>query len=179
MVRRMTHPEVLGPRAREIVATARALLESEGPDHLTLRALARRLGIRAPSLYNHFPDKGSLEAALIATGLLELALALEVAARDAADPLGSLAAAYRSYATRHPHLYRLITERPLPRERLPEGLEERAAAPIVVAAGGDVDRARAAWAFAHGMVLLELTGRFRPGADVDAAWRAGIVRLAR
>jgi hypothetical protein len=44
----------------------------------------------------------------------------------------------------------------------------------VIAAGGDPDRARAAWAFAHGMTILELDGRFPPGADLDAAWAAGI-----
>ena len=39
---------------------------------------------------------------------------------------------------------------------------------------GDRDRARAAWAFAHGMVTLELADRFPPDADVSAAWRIGI-----
>jgi hypothetical protein len=33
---------------------------------------------------------------------------------------------------------------------------------------------RAVWAFAHGMVGLELSGRFPPDADLDAAWPAGI-----
>jgi hypothetical protein len=40
--------------------------------------------------------------------------------------------------------------------------------------GGDPDVARAAWAFAHGMIMLELNERFPPGADLDAAWRAGM-----
>ncbi len=163
---------------REIVAAARAILETDGPDALTMRALGERLGIRAPSLYHHFPDKASVELALIATGLLEQALTFEAAVSGAPrEPLPALATAYRAYARRHPHLYRLITERPLPRERLPEGLEARAVAPVVVAAGGDPDRARAVWAFAHGMVVLELTGRFPPDADLDAAWRAGIAAL--
>jgi hypothetical protein len=34
--------------------------------------------------------------------------------------------------------------------------------------------ARALWAFAHGTVMLELDQRFPPGADLDAAWEAGI-----
>jgi AcrR family transcriptional regulator len=165
---------------REIVAAARAILETDGPDALTMRALGERLGIRAPSLYHHFPDKASVQLALIATGLLEQALTFEAAVSSApGEPLRALATAYRAYARRHPHLYRLITERPLPRERLPEGLEARAVAPVVVAAGGDPDRARAVRAFAHGMVVLELTGRFPPDADLDAAWRAGIAALAR
>ena len=44
----------------------------------------------------------------------------------------------------------------------------------MIAAGGDHDRARAAWAFAHGMTILELDGRFPPDADLDGAWSAGI-----
>ncbi|MFH8288205.1 TetR-like C-terminal domain-containing protein [Streptomyces sp. NPDC018059] len=77
------------------------------------------------------------------------------------------------YTLRHPHLYRLATERPLPRHALPEGLEERAAAPLMRACAGDVDLARARWAFGHGMVILEIHGRFPDGVDLDAAWRKG------
>ena len=47
------------------------------------------------------------------------------------------------------------------------------------AAGGDEALARAAWAFAHGMTVLELNGRFPPGADLDAAWREGLPGFRR
>ena len=67
-----------------------------------------------------------------------------------------------------------MTERPLRRERLAPGVEERAAAPVVQAVGGDPDTARAAWAFAHGMTILELNGRFPATADLDAAWDRGL-----
>ena len=72
-----------------------------------------------------------------------------------------------------------MTESPLPRERLTPGVEDRAAAPIVEAVGGDPDAARALWAFAHGMTVLELNGRFPPGADLDAAWATGIEAFRR
>ncbi|MBO0913930.1 WHG domain-containing protein, partial [Streptomyces laculatispora] len=58
--------------------------------------------------------------------------------------------------------------------RLPPDLEERAAAPLFRALAGDEARARAAWAFAHGMVAMELNGRFPAGSDVPGAWAAGI-----
>jgi AcrR family transcriptional regulator len=168
--------EPLTPRARQIVAAARELLEEEGADALTMRRLAERLGIRAPSLYKHLPDKAALEAAIVATGFEDSGAAFEAAVDGAAEPLAALAAAYRAFALDHPHLYRLMTERPLPRERLPAGVEARAAAPLVRAVG-DPDRARAVWAFAHGMVILELNGRFPTDADLDAAWQAGIAAL--
>ena len=155
-------------RREEIVIAARGLLEEEGPGALTMRRLAERLGIRAPSLYKHFRDKHDLEVALAALALEEVGAELS-ASRD----LRELASRYRRWALGHPHMYRLATERPLPRDELPEGVEARAAAPILEVTE-DPDRARAAWAFAHGMVELELAGRFPAGADLDAAWAAGV-----
>jgi hypothetical protein len=71
-----------------------------------------------------------------------------------------------------------MTDRPLRRDLLPPGLEARAAAPLVAAAGS-ADRARAVWAFAHGMTILELNGRFPSDADLDAAWSAGLRAVER
>lgn len=169
----------LSPRAREIVAAATDLLELEGADGLSMRRIADRLGIRAPSLYKHFRDKEALAAAIISDGFEQWTERFERAVADARDPLGALARAYRDFALQHPHLYRLMTERPLARDRLPAGLEERAAAPLIHAAGGNADLARAVWAFAHGMAILELNERFPPGADLDAAWRNGMSAFRR
>lgn len=191
------------------MAAGRQLLEEEGLEALTMRRLAERVGIRAPSLYKHLPDKAALEAAIIATGFEEAAAAFEQAVDRAGegsgegrgggpgegrgegrgegagewpgggsgegsgDPLVALAAAYRRFALEHPHLYRLMNNGPLPRAHLPPGLEGRTAAPLLRVAGSEA-RARAVWAFAHGMVMLELDQRFPPDADLDAAWRAGI-----
>ena len=163
----------LSPRAREIVAAARELLEAEGPEGLSMRRVAERVGIRAPSIYKHLPDKQALEAALISAGLEEWAEAFE---GDSPEELGRT---YRAYALAHPHLYRLMTERPLERDRLTPGVEERAARPMVDAVGGDPDAARAVWAFAHGMTILELSGRFPSGADLDAAWETGMRAFRR
>ncbi|MFF5011777.1 TetR/AcrR family transcriptional regulator [Streptomyces sp. NPDC001165] len=171
------------PRAREIAAAARALLEESGPAALTMRALADRLGIKAPSLYKHFPDKHAVEVELTAQMLtesaeaLEAAEALETAQAHTPGSLEALAEAYRAYALAHPHLYCLATEQPLPRTELPEGLEDRAALPLLRACAGDRDLARAVWAFAHGMVILEIHGRFPADADLDAAWKRGLKAL--
>ena len=149
---------------------ARELLTAEGVEALTLGRVAQALGIKPPSLYKHFAGKRALEAVLIAEGLEAHARALF----DSGDSLASIASAYRRFALANPQLYRLMTERPLPRDLLPPGLEERAAAPVIRAAGGDPDLARAAWAFAHGMVQLELADRFPAGADLSAAWDTAV-----
>jgi AcrR family transcriptional regulator len=169
----------LSPRAREIVDVALVLLAEEGPDGLSMRRLADRLGIRAPSIYKHLPDKQALEAAIISAGFELQAEAFEQALEASDDPLGALAGAYRRFAKEHQHLYRLMTERELQRDLLAPGVEARAARPVHQAVGGDPDLARAAWAFAHGMTILELDQRFPPDADLDAAWERGIRAFAR
>ena len=180
----MNQPAPVDVRLGQIVEAARAILEQEGREALTMRRVAGRLGIRAPSLYKHVTSKEELEALLIAEAFRGFGTSLH-GAMDALPPrvgkrraLGALAEAYRSWALAHPHLYRLSTEGELPRALLPEGLEAWTAEPLVRVAGGQT-QARAAWAFAHGMTVLELDGRFPPDADHDAAWAAGGGALAR
>jgi AcrR family transcriptional regulator len=167
----------LTPRAEQILAAARELLEEEGPDALSMRRVAARLGIKAPSLYKHFASKEDLTAGLIAEAFEEWGVRFADAMRDTADPMASIAYAYRTYAREHPHLYRLMTERPLDRTPLVQRAEDQARAPAEAAAGGDPDLARAVWGFAHGMTILELNRRFSPGADIDAAWERGLAAL--
>jgi AcrR family transcriptional regulator len=164
-------------RRTEIVRVALEILEREGPEGVTMRAIAERLGIRAPSLYKHFPDKEALEVGMLAIGLEQFAIVFEAAAAGSTDPIADLGRTYRAWGLAHPHLYRLLTDRPLPRADLPEGLEARAARPIVEAFAGDADLARTGWALAHGLTLLEIAGRFPPDADLDAAWEAGFGAL--
>jgi AcrR family transcriptional regulator len=151
------------------------MLEEEGPDALTMRSLAARMGIRAPSLYKHVPDKDDIFVGLQERALIDLTQHLATA-----EPgLEALAHAYRSWAKAHPRLYEVATRRPLARERLTPGIESAAAAPIVAVAGGDEHLARALWALAHGLVDLELSDRFPPGADLDATWRTALEPFER
>lgn len=139
-----------------------------------MRRIAQRLGIRAPSIDKHLPDKDALEAAIISTGFEKQGARFEAALENSEDPLGALARAYRDFGREHPHLYRLMTDRTLNRELLVPGSEERAALPLYKATGENMDLARAAWAFGHGMTILELNNRFPPDANLDAAWERGI-----
>jgi len=172
------------PRVAEAVVAAREILEREGPDGLTMRRLAEAMGIRAPSLYKHVESKEELEVLLMAEAFREMGTALHAAIAVVGKRgsrrrmIAELGRAYRRWALAHPHLYRLVTGGPLPRERLPEGLEAWTAEPVVIAVGGDPDRARAAWAFAHGMTILEIDDRFPPSADLEAAWASGLASLA-
>jgi AcrR family transcriptional regulator len=162
-------------RRREIIDAGRALLEQVGIESFSLRELGVRVGMRAPSLYRHFADKQAIFLALVGDGFADLATVLE----RAEPSLAALAQAYRRFALANPELYRLMYDRPLPREHLPQGITTRAFAPILSVCGGSIVEARVAWAFAHGATSLELARRFPPGGDLDAAWHDGISRIEK
>ncbi|MGZ4616986.1 MAG: TetR/AcrR family transcriptional regulator [Actinomycetes bacterium] len=112
----------------EIKSTARRLLVDEGPDALTLRAIAREMGMTAPALYRYFASHEALVGALTADVLDELTA--EIArARDEVppgDPVGRLAEAcraFRRWALAHPREFQLSFASPLPDgfEALPAG----------------------------------------------------------
>ncbi len=85
----------------EIKATARRVLVEQGTDGMSLRAIAREMGLTAPALYRYFPSREDLLADLIADLYDELSDTLEAARdREAADDLdGRLLAACRAFRT--------------------------------------------------------------------------------
>ena len=135
-----------------------------------MRNLADRLGIKAPSLYKHVSSRREIETLLAAEALNEMRESLA-----AADGLEEMGRSYRAWGHRQPVA---LPDRHHPahltRENLPAGLEDAAAAPLLAAVDGDRARACAFWALAHGLVLLELDGRFPGDADLEAARLAGI-----
>jgi AcrR family transcriptional regulator len=172
----------LSPRALEIVAVARQLLERDGPEGLSMRRIAAELDLRAPSLYEHVADKRTLENAMISQAFYEQGdatrAALDAAAAEGDDALGAIGVAFRAYAVAHPHLYRLMTQR-LDRAALDPDAELHAGQPLRDAVGGDLVEARVLWAFAHGLIMLELNDRFPPGTDPDELWEVGLAALRR
>ena len=160
-------PAGAGRRA-ELITAARQLLETEGVEAITIRRVAAAVGIRGPSVYKHVPDKATIEDALTLAGLTELGDALH----GVPATFTTVAGAYRRWALSHPHMHRLLNNRPLNRSQLPVGLEDRAAAPLVAACAGDQNMARAAWATIKGLVDLELADRFPPDTDIEAIYAA-------
>jgi AcrR family transcriptional regulator len=162
-----------GPTRERIRTQSYELLAQRGVAGLSMRALADRLHIKAPSLYKHVRDKDEIIADLQARGLEELAAVIV-----AAGPWPSAAAqAYRVWALENPHLYEVCMRRPLLRDRLPDGLERDVTAMIIALTGQDHEHARAVWGLVHGLVDLEISGRFPDGADLDTTWRRAIALL--
>jgi AcrR family transcriptional regulator len=177
-------PTAINPRTREppfqeptvarsqILEVGHELLARDGAGSVSLGRVARELGERLPPLREHFASEDELLLCLAADVLLEQTRELE----DAASDLLVQADTYRRFALEHPRQYRLLTECPLPPELPADGL--RARPPRAFLEQLSPDLARAAWAFSHGMVQLELDRRFAPDTDLDAVWRAGIAALA-
>ena len=139
-----------------------------------MRRLAAELGVQAPSLYKHFANKAALERALIEVGLATAGEALHAAARRPGrrGPVGALLHAYRRVGITHPNLYRLLTDTPFERNALAPGLEEWTGEQFFLVTG-EPHRAQSLWAFAHGMLILEINERFPPGSDLDRTWAEG------
>ena len=103
-----------GGRLREeIVAAAVELLDEHGEQSaITLRSVARRVGIAAPSIYRHFPDQPAIMLAVVQQAFTQLNAQL-LAARDGAgqDPRRQLFAvgeSYLEFAEKHPQRYRTM-----------------------------------------------------------------------
>jgi AcrR family transcriptional regulator len=169
-------PRVRSARMAELVRAALGLLETEGAEALTMRHLAERVGMRAPSIYKHFDSKAALEVALVEDALFDMGDALHhsVAHPGPDGAVASLLAAYRSEATSHPNRYRLTTSSAFPRADLLAGLEDWAGEPFFIVAG-EAYLSQALWAFAHGTTILELDDRFLMGSDLDLTWQAGAI----
>lgn len=94
-------------------------IAEKGASALSLRAIARGLGITAPAIYNYFPDRDALVTALIIDAYTSFG-DWQLEARDSVqedDLLGRMKAiglAYRNWAHVHPQRYQLIFGAPVP-----------------------------------------------------------------
>ncbi|GAB2790981.1 TetR/AcrR family transcriptional regulator [Streptomyces daliensis] len=125
---RPRNPRGQGERLREEIlqATERLLEQVGSEDALSLRAVAREVGIAAPSIYRHFTDKTELVWATLAQNFDRLGE--DMGEADAAAPqdepverLRAQLRAYCHYAVTHPAKYRLMYETwqtPVENERL-------------------------------------------------------------
>jgi AcrR family transcriptional regulator len=113
------HKEQPSDLKERIIRTAWKQMAESGSAALSLRAIARELGVTAPAIYNYFPDRDALVTALIIEAYLSLG-DTQLAARDAVPPddlTGRMMAtglAYRQWALTYPERYQLIFGTPIP-----------------------------------------------------------------
>ncbi|MGA5821775.1 TetR/AcrR family transcriptional regulator [Kitasatospora sp. NPDC094028] len=110
----------------EIKRTAMELMRSGGPDAITLRAIAREMGMTANAIYGYFATRDDLVTTLIADVYTALADAVDTAwATSAPDTpahrIQAWAHAFRGWALADPEGFRLIYGDPVPGYRPPDG----------------------------------------------------------
>lgn len=102
-----------GKLSADIEAAALALIDRTGsPESVTLRAVAREIGIAAPSIYPHFADREAIVLAVVARLFDELAAAIRAGvAASGDDPVDQLVAgceAYVRFGLAHPARYGVL-----------------------------------------------------------------------
>ena len=165
-----------GDLRRALVTAARAILERDGPQGLSLRAVAREAGVSPAAPYHHFKDKNELLVAIAEEGFNALGEAL----REAADPDGrqsllSLGLAYVKFARGNPALYRTMYDSSRNEDSMPakaheeEGSAFHLVREVMVRAGAphqteqDLELACiAAWCSAHGLAEMANFTQFKP-----------------
>lgn len=174
-------------RAALIEAGMAALSTGE---ELSLRALARSVGVSATAVYRHFPDKDALLAAIAEEAYAMLAADQRAASEAAGGGLagfGATGAAYVRFALKNPALFRLVFAHVQTEPHDKRAEEDEASAMLHAAAaayappGTDPQiAALQAWSLVHGLAMLMLDGHV-PADDalidrvIDAkvlGWRA-------
>jgi len=121
----------------EIKAIAWKQIAESGAAALSLRGIARSLGIAAPSIYHYYPNRDELVTALILDAFTSLAESQQdsidsLPQDDSPTLLTSLGLAYRQWAISQPQRYQLVFGTPIPGYAAPEELTLPAASAAFV-----------------------------------------------
>lgn len=195
---RVRNPRGQGNRLREdIIDAAVAMIEESGADDvITLRAVARRVGIAAPSIYAHFPDRDAIVLAVVERGFANLQARLHEAIGACEDPVERLHAGCRAYvrfAAERPHEYRTMFQRAArpagpAGQTPPAGMEAFAVLVQGVTACVEAGRSRSddpffdavgTWIALHGFATLYAGGSDFPWPDTDRLVTSIVARQAR
>ncbi len=154
-----------------ILAAARARLTEEGPAQLSLRAVARDVGLVSSAVYRYFPSRDDLLTARLVLDYDELGAAVEAAEApvDRADHVGRWIAACRAvrqWAIAHPGDFALLYGSPVPGYVAPQDTIEPASRTTHVLVRVVTD----AWADVDGS---ELPPEWRLGAGPPIGARPG------
>jgi AcrR family transcriptional regulator len=98
------------PTAQRIVASAAALLDRDGAESVTMRRVAKAVGVTAMALYRHFADRAALLHALADAGFEDLAARVMAAPkpRDPEKRLLKILDEFLNFALERPRLFELM-----------------------------------------------------------------------
>jgi AcrR family transcriptional regulator len=180
MPKNLSSAEVKSFRER-LCSVAEKLFAERGLHAVTMRELARALGVSAMTAYRYFEDKEEILAAVRAAAFERFAEALERAAAvkgDAATRAAAVGRAYIDFAFTEPNAYKLMFDvRYTDDGRFPDLMRAGSRARRTMTAyvkglvaegylAGDPEiLGQIFWAMVHGLVVLQLTGRLNPKPD--------------
>ena len=155
-----------------LIETGLSWLATRSGAEISLREIARLVGVSATAVYRHFPDKQALIAALCERGEAELAITQRSAAAAAGGGVAGFGAsgkAYVQFALANPSLFRLMMSIRPAAGWLPDVLDNKGPAmrglrddvAAVLPGSGDAQQRLAAihaWSLVHGMAMLMLDG---------------------
>jgi AcrR family transcriptional regulator len=141
-----------------ILDEALRLIRLDGLEAFSMRELAAALGVRASSLYRHFPGRQDIESALSERATVELETRLRSAlyGRTPLDRLRGAAWEYLRFSREDPALFSLLLAASTENGRL-QGL-------FLDLAGAHTGRAVALWSMLHGYAILDEAGLFDDAA---------------
>jgi AcrR family transcriptional regulator len=164
-----------------VVETAEALVDRDGWQQLTMTALARKLGVRGPSLYNHVDGVEALLAEVQVRALAELSARLSRAAMGKAGAKGfrALAEVLRAFATEHPGRYDLAMSEAIDQPRMVVASEPaRAALSAVIESFGigdpPLELLLSCLATLHGVIALDRTRLYAGAADSSVVYEQAV-----
>lgn len=175
-----------GDLPRALLDAALAAIANAGPAALSLRALARQVGVSHAALAHHFADKAGLLTAIAAEGYSLLGAAL----RDAEERAGSyleMGVAYVRFAVTHRAHFAVMFRPELYDSDAPAVAEARAVTanllygPVAQLAEIPLQAGVAAWSLVHGLATLYLNGNLPSelGDDPEQIARACAAYLFR
>src|SRR5258706_7215619 len=165
-----------------VVEAAAKLVDEEGIEQLSLSHLAKHLGVRTPSLYNHVTGLPGLKHDLALYCLRDLIdlITRATVGKSRSEAIIALANAYRSYAREAPGRYAL-TLAPDAGDQAVQGLAQQ---PVDVLRAGlgpyrlgereAIHAIRSLRSIVHGFISLEVAGGFGMPVDLDASFQLRI-----
>ena len=172
-----------------LIQAAEGVLRHEDLGQLSLRRVAREVGVAPSAVYNHFKNREALLVAVAADGyrqLSDLELKRYAEAANPAQALQMLARDYLRFAAANPELYRLMFSPEVARARIDPELNEAGDTSFRLSVDwwygeGAYDPASSAtrypyalsaWALLHGLALQIIDGLVtldrEQGAEIDA-----------
>lgn len=172
-----------------IKETAWRQITETGASAMSLRAIARELGITAPAIYNYFPRRDDLVTELIVDAFNSLGESQQDSIRnlpedDLSTRLTTLGLAYRNWAVTHPQRYQLIFGTPIPGYEAPTDITTPAAAwslvPLIetlqaIFAAGRLRVDRSAAMTPELRSMLEAWSQFTGGTDIEVLYTALVI----